>query len=199
MTIYDISKDLPVYTVFVLFLIIASNYIGELFPCKIQDVLSSNIYLKHTIAFLTMLFFVVLTDPNFNLTFEQLVYNSFKMYIVFLLLINCNKNFFITALFLLGASYILHLKKNDLQNKLEDEKDNDEYKNKLKLFTEINNIIIYLLIIVIILGVIIYIGEKKIEYKNKFNYITFVFGKPSCRGESPNTEYLESFSAAFTK
>ena len=99
MTIYDISKDLPVYTVFVLFLIIASNYIGELFPCKIQDVLSSNIYLKHTIAFLTMLFFVVLTDPNFNLTFEQLVYNSFKMYIVFLLLINCNKNFFITLYF----------------------------------------------------------------------------------------------------
>ena len=199
MTSYDISNDLPVYTVFVLFLIIASNYIGELFPCKVQDVLVSNIYLKHAIAFLTMLFFVVLTDPNFNLTFEQLVYNSFKMYIVFLLLINCNKNFFILALFLLGVSYILHLKKNDLKNKLEDEKDNDEHENKLKLFTKIDNIVIYILIVVIILGVIIYIGEKKIEYKDKFDYITFVFGKPSCKGKSPNTKYLESFSAAFTK
>lgn len=199
MTSMDLSKDLPVYTVFVLFLIIASNYIGELFPCKVQDVLASNVYLKHVIAFLTMLFFVVLTDPNFNLTFEQLVYNSFKMYIVFLLLINCNKNFFIMALFLLGIIYILHLKKNDLNNKLKDDNDNEVYKNKLELFTKITNILIYVLIFVIILGLIIYMGEKKIEYKDKFNYITFIFGKPSCRGKSPKTQYLESFSAAFTK
>ena len=40
-------------------------------------------------------------------------------------------------------------------------------------------------------------GEKKIEYKNKFSYITFIFGKPSCRGKSPEVKYLEAFTSAF--
>ena len=35
-------------------------------------------------------------------------------------------------------------------------------------------------------------GEKKIEYKNKFNYLTFVFGKPNCKGESPNTTIFKA-------
>ena len=193
----DFSDNFPVYTVFVLFLIIASNYIGELFPCKVQDILASNVYLKHVVAFLTMLFFVVLSDPSLNLKLEELLYNSLKMYIVFLFLINCNKTFFIFALFLLGLCYILHLKKNDLKKNVEDDQNNEEVKNKLELFTKINNITIYLLFIVLIVGLIIYMGEKKIEYQDTFNYVTFIFGKPSCRGKSPNTKYLEAFSAAF--
>ena len=54
----------PIWNVFVLFLIIASNYIGELFPCRVQNLLIGNIYLKHFIAFLTLVFFVVLTDSS---------------------------------------------------------------------------------------------------------------------------------------
>ena len=36
-----------------------------------------------------------------------------------------------------------------------------------------------------IIGFILYLGEKKIEYKDKFNYITFIFGKPSCTNIFP--------------
>ena len=99
----DISEKLPLYSVFILFLIIASNYIGELFPCKMQSILVENVYLKHFIAFLTLMFFVVLTDPFIGTSFNKIIENSFKMYVVFLLLINNNKNFFILAIILLGV------------------------------------------------------------------------------------------------
>ena len=97
----DLVKEYPVYTVFILFLIIASNYLGELFPCRVQDLLGQNIYLKHGIAFLTMVFFVVLSDTKTELSFRDLVIQSCKMYIVFLILINCSKTFFMIALVLI--------------------------------------------------------------------------------------------------
>ena len=51
--------------------------------------------------------------------------------------------------------------------------------------------------VVLVIGFIIYVGEKKIEYKKKFKYSTFIFGKPSCKGKSPNTKLVESFVHAF--
>jgi len=41
-------------------------------------------------------------------------------------------------------------------------------------------------------------GEKKIEYKNDFNYLTFFFGKPNCKGESPKVDFFKALKYAFT-
>lgn len=186
---------LPIWNVFVLFLIIASNYIGELFPCRVQDLLMNNVYLKHFISFLTLLFFVVLTDTSLKKKkFYDIFISSIKLYLIFLLLINCNKKFFVIALVLLGLIYIIQLMKNDYLNN-EDISSEDETKfERIKL---IEKIIYNLFFIVLVLGFIVYMGEKKIEYKNSFNYKTFIFGKPSCRGKSPETKLVNSFISAF--
>ena len=198
--------DIPIWNVFVLFLIIASNYIGELFPCRVQNLLSGNVYLKHFIAFLTLMFFVVLTDSSSQKKKFIIVFNdSIKLYLLWLLLVNCEKNFFIIGLLLLGILYLLQLIKNDYiiyKKKDEiviDENENENEKNNkaLKLIQNIEKIIFIIFFIVLVVGFTVYMGEKKIEYKNKFNYITFIFGKPSCRGKSPNVKYFEAFRSAF--
>ena len=173
-----------VYTVFILFLIIASNYLGELFPCRVQDLLGQNIYLKHGIAFLTMVFFVVLSDTKTELSFRDLVIQSCKMYIVFLILINCSKTFFMIALVLLAGIYVIQLKKNDFINTHDP---SPETQIQIERINQLNNILLILFFIVIKSGFIIYMGEKKIEYRKEFSYTTFLFGKPSCRGISPPT------------
>lgn len=190
----DLVKEYPVYTVFILFLIIASNYLGELFPCRVQDLLGQNIYLKHGIAFLTMVFFVVLSDTKTELSFRDLVIQSCKMYIVFLILINCSKTFFMIALVLLAGIYVIQLKKNDFINTHDP---SPETQIQIERINQLNNILLILFFIVIISGFIIYMGEKKIEYRNDFSYTTFLFGKPSCRGISPPTKYTEALKAAF--
>ena len=82
--------------IFVLFLIISGNYLGELFPCKIQKYLTKNVYLKHCIGLLTLIFFVVFTDSDSEQeNFKDIVLGSIKLYILFLLLINTHKSFFI--------------------------------------------------------------------------------------------------------
>ena len=188
-------QNIPIWNVFVLFLIIASNYIGELFPCRIQDLLSRNVYLKHFIAFLTLLFFVVLTDSTREQKrFKEIFNNSIILYVLFLLLINCNRKFFIVVLFLLVLSYIIRLIKNDYINNHEID---EEVKDHFKYVNYLEFTIYVLFFITLILGFIIYMGEKKLEYKNKFSYITFIFGKPTCKGKSPKTNYIEAFISAF--
>jgi hypothetical protein len=193
MDLAKIINNIPISNVFVLFLIIASNYIGELFPCRVQDLLSSNVYLKHFVAFLTLLFFVVLTDDSLDFTAEEIFQSSMKLYIVFLLLINCNQTFFIYSLGLLCLSYIIKLLLKDAEKDIDDEYKKKKYETLVLL----NKIVFIIFFMVLIIGFIIYLGEKKIEYKNNFKYVTFIFGTPKCKGNSPNTNYGESFVSAF--
>jgi len=190
--------NIPIWNVFILFLIIASNYIGELFPCRVQNLLSSNVYLKHFIAFLTLMFFVVLTDSSLQQKEFKLIFtDSLKLYVLWLFLINNDKKFFVIALILLGIIYIIQLIKNDFKENI-NKKKNIEYNEEILKYTlNIEKIIYYIFFIVLIIGFIIYMGEKKIEYKNKFSYFTFIFGKPSCKGKSPDVKYIEAFSSAF--
>ena len=197
------EKIAPVYSIFILFLIIASNYIGELFPCRVQSLLSSNVYLKHFIAFLTLLFFVVLTDPYQEYRFKKIFTDSLKLYVLFLLFINSNRNFFVLSLIVAGLLYICVLIKRDYTTKKElieknvSEENLKNIQDMIKLINRIIDILIIVFLISVIIGFIIYMGEKKIEYKNEFNYLTFIFGKPSCKGVSPNTNYKNAFISAF--
>lgn len=193
MSLTEIINKLPVSNVFVLFLIIASNYIGELFPCRVQDLLTSNIYLKHTVAFLTLLFFVVLTDNSLDFTFREIFSSSIYLYIIFILLINCNQLFFLYCLGALCILYILKLLIKDVEKNTDDEID----KKKLEILLLCEKVMYIIFIIILIVGFVIYLGEKKIEYKDKFKYSTFLFGTPKCKRHSPRTRYIESFSAAF--
>jgi len=45
------------YALFIFILIIGGNFIAELFPCKIQNVLRNNIYMKHLLRFFNIVLF----------------------------------------------------------------------------------------------------------------------------------------------
>ena len=49
----DLNKSL-----FLLFLVVCGNYIGELLGCKTQKLLSENIFMKH-IVLLCLIFFTI--------------------------------------------------------------------------------------------------------------------------------------------
>jgi len=123
------------------------------------------------------------------------------LYIIFLIFINNNYNFFIFGLIIVGLIYILNLKKTDLNGSIienDSNKDNEKNKKILELIIKINKYLFILFMIVIIIGFIIYMGEKKIEYKDKFSYITFIFGQAQCKDVSPKTNYIKALSASFT-
>jgi hypothetical protein len=188
-SIYNTIESTPLHALFVFFLIISANFLGQLYPCKIQRVFSDNVYLKHFLGLLTLVFFVVLIDTSTHKTLETTIITSIGLYILFLILMNTNVLFFLISIIALAILYLFHLKENETQKST-----NDTIYN-----AKIWKPILYSVFgISTLLGFVIYMGEKKIEYGKQFDYTTFVFGKPSCRHKSPSTKLWQSFQAAFS-
>ena len=59
--LFDYQYGRSAMAIFIFLLIISGNYLGNLFPCKVQEQFENNIYLKHFLGYFTLLFFVILT------------------------------------------------------------------------------------------------------------------------------------------
>lgn len=193
-------KVLPIYPIFILLLIISSNYLAELFPCRLRELLTNNIYIKHLFGFLTLLFFISITIGNVGSNVLEVIKNSFILYLYFILLTKNNKYFFIIICIILAVIYLGHIEiklLNEKENKSENEKlflkIYDKRQNKFGL----ENILHYAIVLLLLLGTLTYMGEKKIEYKKTFNYLIFFFGKPMCKGKSPNINIKTALKNAF--
>lgn len=182
------SLYFPLQSIFLFLLLISGNYIGDIFSCRIQKYFMESVYLRHFTAYLTLIFFVILTEDLSHI--NQIIISSVSLYIVFLFLINTHINFFLICCVLLLILYSL-----DLYYKVESKKMNEKTKNILR---KIRSSLKFLFFVFLIIGFILYMGEKKIEYKDKFNYITFIFGKPVCRDISPKLQYKKLIKSAFT-
>lgn len=195
------TQFLMIHPIFIFILIITSNFLAELFPCKIQTLLKGNIFIKHLFGFLTLLFFAVLVDPSKQANFNKMLVSSGILYIIFLVLINTNKTFFLCSLIILGVLYILNLKKIEINNELT-EKEEVEKSNEMVNIQYIdyaNKALMVLFGVCTTIGFFVYMGEKKLEYKNDFNYATFFFGKGECRTNSPSVSFTKALQTAFTK
>ncbi len=196
---------IPIYTIFVLILIISANFLAQLFPCRLQKLLNNNIYIKHLFSFLTLLFFVVLTAPLDDKSLQNIFYKSLILYIWFILIMRTDPYIFILLLLVIAIIYILILKENELKADLENQnkqKDNNQEKiNKINeqitFIKNINQNLLYASIILTVIGFILYMGEKKCEYKKNFCYLTFIFGRPSCKNKSPPINYIKAIQCIF--
>jgi hypothetical protein len=191
----------PIYSLFILILIISANFLAQLFPCRLQRVLHNNIYIKHIFAFLTLVFFVILTAPLQDTSLNNIFIKSFIVYIWFLIIMKTDKYFFLLLLLLLGIIYILLLKQNEYNSSLENKDISSEnkllYTQNLNNIIDINNKLFIITFILTIIGFMLYMGEKKCEYKHKFNYLKFIFGQPQCRYKSPPINYIKAIQCIF--
>jgi hypothetical protein len=206
------------YAIFILLLLITVEYL-TLLPCQFQHILESSVVVKHVFGLFTMLFLVIIAEGDETLNVEHALKQCVPLYAGFVLMTKTNAYVFMLLAALLGCAYLLSLKKKDLEHKnkgaappardtardtardeARDEARAPQTKDGLQQIQTIETIIDYLykaFFAFTILGVTLYLGEKKIEYKNKFSYITFIFGKMSCKHASPNVPFLQALKSAF--
>ena len=167
MTVMNIQDKIPIYSLFIIIIIICGNYFGELLPCRIQKKLKTSMVVKYVFLFLS-LFFLVLYSTE-----DKILKNFYQTIVIFIFFILLSRNtytFFLLNFFLLFIIYVLFLEENELK----------ENKNiKLSI-----NILISICSFFIIIGFILYLFEKKRKFKKKFNLKTFLLGKPICKYES---------------
>lgn len=189
--------------IFTFLLIISGNFLGNLIPCRIQDALNKDIWLKHFLGFFTFIF-VLLTIPAENgiaPSVYSLSSSAGLLYASFLILSKMPAVIWLIAFTITAFLYLLELNKQHYKSINKDNKDNEELvinnKNYIDNVSLIQKILTYLIISITAFGFIIYIGEKKIEYKKSFSYLRFIFGKPTCRGLNKNISVLSALKHAF--
>tara|TARA_B100001540_G_scaffold34150_1_gene30097 strand:- start:1473 stop:2048 length:576 start_codon:yes stop_codon:yes gene_type:complete len=175
--------NIPYEAFFAIYLIIACNFIGEVFGCKFRQLLQNNMLIKHLFAFLTLMFLVVFISfdiDNYNKLLLAIFY-SVILYIWFVLTTKTHIIITIIIITIFFAMYIIDIRIKKLKSL------NDI--NNTKLINDlvfINNILLIIAAIITIFGVVIYFFLKKKEMnyrKIKFSYYTFFLGNPTCRND----------------
>ena len=209
MDIRQTITETNIFTIFIFILIISGNFMA-LVPCKLQDELNNNMYVKHLFGLFTMIFFVTLAAPVKDKTISAVTLNSFLLYLLFILITKVHVKIFYVIAVLLGSTYItvllkeadiitinanasaIDVKNNDTMEQTNENPKNVILNNQLKIY---DNIIFYSYILILILtfiGVLAYMGEKKIEYKKNFKYVTFFLGKTICKHSSSNIDMIKA-------
>jgi hypothetical protein len=199
---FDIAPQL--IAIFTLILIVSCNYLGTLFPCKVQQIITDSVLVKHALGYLALVFFVVITAPEMQES--NILLLTMGLYSWFILTSKTYYKIWFIVFALTGIIYILHIYQKNREKseeaKEEDEIQDEEKQSAQKFRDEIidgsKKSLSVSVIMFTIFGVLVYMGGKKREYGKDFEYIKFFFGKSNCRINSPPfTGYTESVKDAF--
>jgi F0F1-type ATP synthase alpha subunit len=96
--------------------------------------------------------------------------------------------------------YLLHLYREEIQSKTMVNDLDNETNNIVvtgKTLTKMIKIIEVYIVVATLFGFLVYMGQKKFEYKNKFNYMEFLFGHVICKQDSPDLSIIQSLKHTF--
>ena len=160
-------------SLFVLYLMVSSNYLGQLFSCQVQNALNTYMVLKHILGFLTLYFFVSLTDTSKYSPQLKLLF-TLAIYLFFMISTKMESKLWISFISLLGFVYVLFIVKDLITDP-----------KMVEYISYIQSVLVISAIIILFIGFVYYLGEKKIEYKNDFSFSKFFIGTPVCKSYTP--------------
>lgn len=143
--VVDLNK-INIVSIFILAIIMFSNYSVDILPCRLKSILINNNLSKHVSLFFILLFTIFLNNYEGYKSLTRILFNSLLIYIWFVLIVNLNTYFLIIILLLLLLLLIVN-KLIDYEEKHMNIKQGDKlYKIKETIETSI----LYLTIIGII-------------------------------------------------
>lgn len=201
-TLFNSKLGSSAMAIFIFILIISGNYLGSLFPCQIQHAFEKNIWLKHFLGYFTLLFFVLLTLPNkSNNDIFKLLSSTTLLYLLFIILSKTTPVIWISVFIMYAFVYLIELKKKNIDDVDKNKETNKYSKKQINVtydkLTNIQQYIVYFSYVLIIVGFLAYMGEKKFEYKNKFTYSKFLFGVVECKGYTHDRRFLNGLYHSF--
>lgn len=158
-------------SLFLLFLVVSGNYIGELLGCKTQKLLSENIFMKHIVLLCLIFFTINLISDKVPHPFE-IAKKTLLLWLFYLILTKMDLKFTLVVLFLLFSLYIFDEYQNYL-DKNKEEYDKEKY-DKYKLYLQ------YLIMCLMIIGFVSYFLKQKKEHRKNFDIVKFLLGKVNC-------------------
>lgn len=190
------SINIPFFAIFLLFIYYLLDVIPIL-PCKIQQMMYNNLFYRHVSCILIIVFVVILGESVEKFNFMNVLYKTVIIYVLILTIVKTHYVFFIVIFFLIAVANLISYKRNELTTLYQQKNDLNNIKY-VKILNLIIKILFILTLILIVIGIIIYYGQKTYEYKNKFSFIKFIFGIEKCSFTNSKLTIMKSLKYAFT-
>jgi hypothetical protein len=175
----------------VFYLLIGANYIAALFSCQLQAALKHNMAFKHFLGFMTLYFSVVLLIKKDDVPVNpaRKLVDALLLYGLFVLSTRMPFGFSAIVIMLLFVIYYLNGTK-DYYAEIKDDKQRNE--NTVAIIERVQKTLKYLAFALILTGFVIYLGQKSREYKKEWDWMVFMFGKPSCKENFLPKKYIRT-------
>jgi hypothetical protein len=135
---------------------------------------------KHILGFILLVFLVVQVHPeNTDLKLPKILGISVAVYVWFLFTTRVHYLFTLATIIILLSVHIIDSAKT--RNIAE------ENHAQVARLTHIQTALIVIAVSSNAIGFVLYWVEKRKEYKEAFNYVDFMFGKPKCRNYTPKS------------
>lgn len=164
-----------------LFLTISSNYSDKLLSCEMQETYTNNVWIKHLLTYLLLVFFIVAIDKKAyedaarkQWMLPRILLISFVVYLMFLVVTKMQAMYALSILFLIVVYMLLDIEKAGKQDKAEE---NHDTIIRLQM---IQNGIIKAIIFIAAYGFITYFLKQRREHAEDFKYSTFLVGTRTC-------------------
>lgn len=158
---------MPGFSIFALYLLIASAALYPIFASPIRDMLEKNLAVKHILGYLTLLFFIVLTGAV-EVNYIQTVLFTLFVYIWFVMTTKLSLTYWLFTILILGSLYAIQMYKQTEEDLTHKEK---------KFISEIEYIGTGVGFVVTLVGFVSYYLSKKGEAGNAFRLYHFFNGK----------------------
>jgi hypothetical protein len=166
----DISYSTEIRAVFLLFIAISANFLGNTLNCNLQKTLIESSILRHFFLFL-IIFFTIDFASKSELEPLEIFKKSLLIYIFYILLTKQNFQFLSVIIVLLILIYLTNIKINVKKNKLEDTTDMEKTMKYLCYITGLVSIV----------GFALYLKKQYKDHYKTFDILKFIFGTNKCQ------------------
>mgnify|MGYP001027577857 CR=1 FL=1 len=158
-----------VRAVFLLFIAIGANFLGNTFNCSLQFDLTTTPLLRNLFLYILIAFTIDFTSKD-SMSVEEIMTKSLIIYIFYIML---SKQDYVTiyiVIILLISTYLCYLQTNYLKENGKD----------TKFFDELSSLLVFGIGSVTIIGFLMYFSRQYNDHKNDFDMMKFLFGTNQC-------------------
>ena len=201
----DFRNNLGAVTggLFLFYVISASSYVNDSFGCGLNNFLKNNFWARHVIGILTIFLFTNVFSIS-KLHIAAKLFFSIGLYMIYWL---SNKSITQAQTMLVLCAlviYFIQVFRSDNDARADGDTDlSDEDKATLK---ETNNTLsnvqfsfLIIGLVLLILGHVVYIGKKKLEYGAQYSWCELIRGEYPCKGTDRRVYTLKECLEALRK
>lgn len=152
------------------------------FSCHVQNIFEDNLYVKHGFNLLAIFFVLVIFTRSKPVSPNVLIGISVCMYIFFMMLTRCDFVFLVG--FMVCVTVVFYIEA-DKQYRAVKEGGKEEV---VKRAEKIQGILYLVSVVLVILGLLVYIGNHSREYKKNWSWSKFIWGVSKCKGNGSQSK-----------